>query len=102
MISPAMLASAVAELMALPRLDWSEDRTHGVTGTATGTDRQIRADVWEWALAFGLKPAVVSPAASYLDGHRYPTTGWIVVELPVLGAGVTVAGRLTGSRREAP
>lgn len=93
MIAPAMLSSAVAELLTLPRLEWREDGEHGVTGIATGTDKQVREDVWEWALAFGLKPTVVDPEPVY-PGWRTLSPGVIFVELPILGVEVTVAGRL--------
>jgi hypothetical protein len=94
MISPAMLASAVAELVTLPRLDWRDNREHGITGIAYGSDAQVREDVWEWALAFGLKPTVVDPVKVTGGLSTYASPGVIFVELPVLGVEVTVAGRL--------
>lgn len=97
MTAPGALMDAARTLMQLPRLAWSEDPVYGLTLTAEGTDDQVRADVWAWAQAFGVKPTVVEPEPMH-RGWQTMMPGWIAVELPVFGFEVTVAGRLSGKR----
>ncbi|NUQ98897.1 MAG: hypothetical protein HOY79_20830 [Streptomyces sp.] len=93
--TPETLEDAARDLLSLPRLTWREDPLHGLTLVAEGTDKQVRADVWEWAQAFGQEPTVVEPEPTHRGSSRlYP--GWIKVELRICGFEVTVAGRLVG------
>jgi hypothetical protein len=97
MTSVATLTDAVYTLRSLPRLDWSCDESYGLTGTAQGTDREVRQAVLEWALKFGVKPVVGEPELQVtVDGPVY-LSGFVTVELPVPG-GATVAGVLAGPR----
>lgn len=91
------LADSARTMLQLPRLTWHEDPQYGMTLIATGTDQEIRNDVWAWAQTFGMEPTVVEPEP-VRRAWRTLTPGWIVAHLPLLGFEVTVAGRLTGDK----
>jgi hypothetical protein len=97
MTSVAALTDAVWALASLPQLDWARDGDHGLTGTAQGTDREVRQAVLEWALKFGVKPVTGEPELQVTDHGPVYLSGFVTVELPYPG-GATVAGVPVGPR----
>lgn len=93
MISPAVLADAVHELLILPRVELRETEA-GLTLVASGTDDDVRSTVWAWAAKFGAKPTEVAPQPVH-DGWSTCSNGWIVAQLP---NDVTVIGILHGKK----
>lgn len=90
-----MLTDAVWTLASLPKLDWTADPKHGLTGIARGTDDEVRQAVLEWALSFGVKPFTAEPELQVSVDRLGYLPGFVTVELPYPG-GATVAGVLAG------